>query len=148
MSYEDRVKRFSSAIKATDQEDIEDMSKEIIHYLYPEEFPLWTRWIWNQSKNTGSINYVLKENLSLKSHGEFLSAVDELRKVLEVFGLSTGNYYPTSIFLVYAYVRYLDYTTHLAVDKKAAGLIPTHLTTTALVMGLKPFIKVIKLAHT
>ncbi|QCO30872.1 hypothetical protein DFR88_10580 [Metallosphaera sedula] len=148
VSYQERMQKFVSAVKASDQEDIEDMAREIIHYLYPEEYPLWTRWIWNPKRNTGSINYVLKENLTLKSTEEFLSSVNELKKVLEVFGLSTGNYYPTSIFLVYAYVRYLDYTTHLAVDKKAAGLIPTHLTTTALVMGLKPYIKVIKLAHT
>jgi hypothetical protein len=48
---------------------------------------------------------------------------------------------------VYTYVRYLDYTTHLAVDKKAAGLLPSHLATTALVLGLKPFLKVIRLAN-
>ncbi|QKQ99214.1 hypothetical protein GWK48_01315 [Metallosphaera tengchongensis] len=147
MSYNERLSKFLATIGYND-EDIEDMAKEIMHYLYPEKFPLWTRWIWNNKKNTGSINYVLKEGLNLKSETEFLSSVDELKRVLEIFGLSSGNYYPTSVFLVYAYVRYLDYTTHLAVDKKAAGLIPTHLTTTALVMGLKPYIKVIKFAHT
>ncbi|MEM0064703.1 MAG: hypothetical protein QXR57_08245 [Metallosphaera sp.] len=148
LSYQERVTKFLDMVKGKDNEDLEDMAREIIHYLYPDQFPLWTRWIWNPKRNTGSINYVLKENLNLKSPEEFFSSVDELKKILDIFGLSAGDYYPTSVFLVYAYVRYLDYTTHLAVDKKAAGLIPTHLTTTALVMGLKPYIKVIKLAHT
>jgi hypothetical protein len=147
--YGERIAEFTSRVKGGDQEDMEDLAKEVIHYLEPESYPLWTRWIWNPSRNTGSINYVLKDGVTLKNEGEFLSAINELRRILEIFGLSSGgNYYSTSIFLVYAYVRYLDYTTHLAVDKKAAGLIPTHLTTTALVMGLKPYLKVIKLAHT
>ena len=146
-SYEERVNQFVSMVKGGNKKDIEDMAKEIIHFLEPEKYPLWTRWIWNKERNTGSITYVLKDNVTLKSDSEFFSAVQELKSVLDVFGLDTGNYYPTSVFLVYAYVRLLDYTTHLAIDKKAAGLLPTHLTTTSLVLGLKPFIKVIKYAH-
>ncbi|MFP3165399.1 MAG: hypothetical protein RXQ76_06090, partial [Acidianus sp.] len=120
----------------------------IIHFLEPEKYPLWTRWIWNKKRGTGSINYVIKDDVKINDEKELFSAIDELRNVLEIFGLeSKGKYYVTSVFLVYAYVRYLDYTTHLAVDKKAAGLIPTHLSTTALVLGLKPYLKVIKLAN-
>lgn len=146
-SYEERVNQFASMVKGGNKKDIEDMAKEIIHYLEPEKYPLWTRWIWNKERNTGSITYVLKDDVALRSNLEFFSAVQELKSVLDVFGLDTSNYYPTSVFLVYAYVRLLDYTTHLAIDKKAAGLLPTHLTTTSLVLGLKPFIKVIKYAH-
>ena len=146
-SYEERVNQFVSIVKGGNQKDIEDMAKEIIHFLEPEKYPLWTRWIWNKERNTGSITYVLKDDVTLKSDSEFFSAIQELKSVLDVFGLDTSNYYPTSVFLVYAYVRLLDYTTHLAIDKKAAGLLPTHLTTTSLVLGLKPFIKVIKYAH-
>lgn len=146
-SYDERVQDFISIVKGGNKKDIEDMAREIIHFLEPEKYPLWTRWIWNSERNTGSITYVLKDNVTLKSEVEFFEALNELKSVLNVFGLDIGNYYPTSIFLVYAYVRLLDYTTHLAIDKKAAGLLPTHLTTTALVLGLKPFIKVIKYAH-
>ncbi|WP_369611707.1 hypothetical protein [Sulfurisphaera javensis] len=146
-SYDERVEGFVSIVKGGNKKDIEDMAKEIIHFIEPDKYPLWTRWIWNKERNTGSITYVLKDNITLTSPSEFFEALSELKSVLNVFGLDTGNYYPTSIFLVYAYVRLLDYTTHLAIDKKAAGLLPTHLTTTALVLGLKPFIKVIKYAH-
>ncbi|MBB5254591.1 hypothetical protein HNQ62_002365 [Sulfurisphaera ohwakuensis] len=146
-SYNERVEEFSSLIKGGNKKDVEDMAKEIIHFLEPEKYPLWTRWVWNKERNTGSITYVLKDNVTLKNEDEFFKALSELKSVLDIFGLDTGNYYPTSVFLVYAYVRLLDYTTHLAIDKKAAGLLPTHLTTTALVLGLKPFIKVIKYAH-
>ena len=145
--YEERVNQFVSMVKGGNKKDIEDMAKEIIHFLEPEKYPLWTRWIWNKERNTGAITYVLKDGVTLKSESEFFSALQELKSVLDIFGLDTGNYYPTSIFLVYAYVRLLDYTTHLAIDRKVAGLLPTHLTTTALVLGLKPFIKVIKYAH-
>jgi hypothetical protein len=85
--------------------------------------------------------------VTLKNRDDFISAVNELKSILSIFGLDTSNYYPTTLFLVYSYVRYLDYTTHLAIDKKAAGLLPTHLSTTALVLGLKPFLKVVKYAH-
>lgn len=149
LSYSERVEKFKSIVKGGEREDIEDMAKEIIHFLEPEKYPLWTRWIWNKERGTGSINYVIKDDVKINDEKELFSAIDELRNVLEIFGLeSKGKYYVTSVFLVYAYVRYLDYTTHLAVDKKAAGLIPTHLSTTALVLGLKPYLKVIKLANT
>ncbi|MCY0874512.1 hypothetical protein D1867_11560 [Acidianus infernus] len=149
LSYSERVEKFKSTVKGGEREDIEDMAKEIIHFLEPEKYPLWTRWIWNKERGTGSINYVIKDDVKINDEKELFSTIDELRNVLEIFGLeSKGKYYITSVFLVYAYVRYLDYTTHLAVDKKAAGLIPTHLSTTALVLGLKPYLKVIKLANT
>lgn len=149
LSYSERVEKFKSTVKGGEREDIEDMAKEIIHFLEPEKYPLWTRWIWNKERGTGSINYVIKDDVKINEEKELFSTIDELRKVLEIFCLeSKVKYYITSVFLVYAYVRYLDYTTHLAVDKKAAGLIPTHLSTTALVLGLKPYLKVIKLANT
>ena len=147
LSYDERVNLFVSSIKGMSEKDSRDMARELLHYLQPSDFPLWNRWIWNEEKNTGSITYILKDDVTLKSKDDFLKAVNELKSILSIFGLDTSNYYPTTIFLVYSYVRYLDYTTHLAIDKKAAGLLPTHLSTTALVLGLKPFLKVIKYAH-
>lgn len=148
LDYDRKISTFLSKVKGGRKEDLEDMAKEIVHFLEPEKYPLWTRWIWNKERDTGSITYVLKDNVKIKSQEEFFTAVNELRKVLDIFGLTSQDYFYTTIFLVYAYVRYLDYTIHLAVDKKAAGLLPTHLTTTALVLGLKPYLKVIKLANT
>ncbi|ARM76770.1 hypothetical protein [Acidianus manzaensis] len=146
--YNERVETFVSKVKGGNKEDLEDMAKEIIHFLEPEKYPLWTKWIWNEKRQTGSITYILKDETKLNSQSDFFAAVDELKKVLDIFGLSSSDYYYTTAFLVYAYVRYLDYTMHLAVDKKAAGLLPTHLTTTALVLGLKPYLKVIRFANT
>lgn len=149
LSYDERVKRFNQMIRLEgEQSDVRDMAREVIHFLYPGKYPLWTRWIWNESARSGSLTYILKDNVSINNEEEFFSAVNELKGVLDVFGLDLNNYYATSIFLVYAYVRYVDYTTLLAIDRKAGGLYPTHLATTSLVLGLKPFLKVIQLAHT
>ncbi|EZQ07036.1 MULTISPECIES: hypothetical protein [Acidianus] len=148
IDYFEAVDFFANNIRGAERADIEDMAKETIHFLHPEKFPLWTRWIWNKERGTGSINYSLKDDVKISNPSELFAAIDELKKVLEVFGAGNyPNYYLVSIFLVYSYVRYLDYTTHLAVDKRAAGLVPTHLTTTALVLGLKPYLKVIRLAN-
>jgi hypothetical protein len=147
LPYDDRVNMFINSVKGMELKDSRDMARELLHYLQPTDFPLWNRWIWNEEKNSGSITYVLKDNVTLKNKNDFISAVNELKSILSIFGLDTSNYYPTTLFLVYSYVRYLDYTTHLAIDKKAAGLLPTHLSTTALVLGLKPFLKVVKYAH-
>ncbi len=148
LSYEERVSSFVNSVSGGEREDIEDMAKELIHFLEPGKYPLWTRWTWNKARGSGSITYILKDDVKVETPEQYFDAAKELRKVLEIFGLFSEDFYVTSVFLVYAYVRYLDYTTHLAVDKKAAGLIPTHLTTTALVLGLKPYLKVIKLANT
>jgi hypothetical protein len=147
LPYDDRVNMFINSVKGMELKDSRDMARELLHYLQPTDFPLWNRWIWNEEKNSGSITYVLKDNVTLKNKNDFISAVNELKSILSIFGLDTSNYYPTTLFLVYSYVRYLDYTTHLAIDKKAAGLLPTHLSTTALVLGLKPFLKVVKYAY-
>ncbi|BCU69110.1 hypothetical protein [Stygiolobus caldivivus] len=147
LSYDERVSIFVNTVKGMEPKDSRDMAREILHYIQPSDFPLWNRWVWNEEKNSGSITYILKDNVILKSKADFFSAINELKTILSIFGFDTSNYYPTTIFLVYSYVRYLDYTTHLAIDKKVAGLLPTHLSTTALVLGLKPFLKVIKHAH-
>ncbi|AHC50825.1 hypothetical protein SUSAZ_01665 [Sulfolobus acidocaldarius SUSAZ] len=146
LNYSERLKLFSSLV-SEEPEDILDMAREIIHFLEPEQYPLWTRWIWNDKKNTGSITYVLMDNVKLNSKDDYFEALKELREILSVFGLDTNNYFSTSIFLVYAYVRYVDYATLLAVDRKGGGLYPPHLSTTAMVLGLKSFLKVIKVAN-
>ncbi|MGC9105079.1 MAG: hypothetical protein ACP5HQ_01445 [Thermoprotei archaeon] len=148
LPYLKRVERFASTVRGGDRADIEDMAKEVIHFLEPERYPLWTRWVWNGERKTGAVYYLLKEKVDVHNFDEFLQAMEELRSILSIFGMNhEGKFYLTSVFSVYTYVRYLDYTTHLAVDKKAAGLLPSHLTTTALVLGLKPYLKVIRLAN-
>ncbi|MCY0858796.1 MAG: hypothetical protein OWQ54_00025 [Sulfolobaceae archaeon] len=148
LAYDERVKKFNEMVKlGEEQEDVKDMAREIIHFLYPDKYPLWTRWIWNEERNTGSLTYILNDNAKIKSEEDYFNAVKELKNTLDIFGLNLDNYYATSIFLVYAYVRYVDYATLLAVDKKGGGLYPTHLATTSLILGLKPFLKVIQLAH-
>ncbi|BCU66681.1 hypothetical protein HS7_01180 [Sulfolobales archaeon HS-7] len=146
LPYEEREKALIT-VKGAEKEDLEDASREIIHFIQPGVYPLWTRWIWNPMRNTGSLTYVLKEGVRLENKEQLFSAFNEIRTVLETFNLNTGNYYGLSIFLVYAYVRYLDYTTLLAVDKKAAGLLPTHLSTTAMVLGVKQLIRGINYAN-
>jgi len=146
LPYYERVKSFSS-LKSSEPEDLEDMAKEIIHFIEPQKYPLWTRWLWNPKRNSGSITYILKDGVTLKNERDYFNAVSELKEVLSVFGLSSPNYYYTSIFLVYSYVRYVDYATLLAVDRKGGGLYPSHLSTTAMVLGLKPFLKVIQVAN-
>ncbi|BBG23492.1 hypothetical protein IC006_0776 [Sulfuracidifex tepidarius] len=147
LTYDERVSAITSLSYPEAEEDLRDMARELIHFMEPENYPLWTRWIWNNERGTGSITYVLKEGLKLSNEQEFFSAVKELRDTLSIFGLDVPNYFGTSIFLVYAYVRYVDYATLLAVDRKAGGLYPSHLSTTALVMGLKPYLKVIQVAN-
>jgi len=146
LPYGERVKAFTS-LKASEPEDIEYMAREIIHFLEPEKYPLWTRWLWNPNKNSGSITYILKDGVVLKNEKDYFDAVSELRDVLSIFGLDSPNYYYASIFLVYSYVRYVDYATLLAVDRKGGGLYPSHLSTTAMVLGLKSFLRVIQLAN-
>jgi len=146
LPYYERVKSFSS-LKSSEPEDLEDMAKEIIHFIEPQKYPLWTRWLWNPKRNSGSITYILKDGVTLKNERDYFNAVSELKEVLSIFGLPSPNYYYTSIFLVYSYVRYVDYATLLAVDRKGGGLYPSHLSTTAMVLGLKPFLKVIQVAN-
>ncbi|AEE94570.1 conserved hypothetical protein [Acidianus hospitalis W1] len=99
LSYSERVEKFKSTVKGGEREDIEDMAKEIIHFLEPEKYPLWTRWIWNKERGTGSINYVIKDDVKINDEKELFSTIDELRNVLEIFGLeSKGKYYITSVF--------------------------------------------------
>ncbi|MUN29890.1 hypothetical protein RQ359_001052 [Sulfuracidifex metallicus DSM 6482 = JCM 9184] len=148
LPYEERVLAIESLLSSQEaKEDLRDMARELIHFMEPENYPLWTRWIWNKERGTGSITYVLKEGLKLEKDEDFFAAVKELKDTLSVFGLDVPNYFGTSIFLVYAYVRYVDYATLLAVDRKAGGLYPSHLSTTALVLGLKSYLKVIQVAN-
>lgn len=144
--YDRSVEKFTS-LRGGEKEDLRDMAREIIHFLDPVQYPHWTRWIWNEEKDTGAVNYVIKEGVKIQNRAMFQFLLNEVREVLEVFGHKTGDYKPTTIFMVYSYVRYLDYATHLAVDKKAGGMLPTHLGTTALVLGIKPFIKVVNYAN-
>lgn len=130
----------SSCLSFSRKEDAVDFSREVLHFVAPQRFPLWTRWIWNPERGTGALTYVLRDGV--KPGQDPAEVLGELRQVLDTFGLQTGDFVPTAVFTVYSYVRYLDYTTLLAIDKKVAGLLPTHLGTTAMVMGLKDFLRV------
>ncbi len=98
LTYDERVSAITSLSYPEAEEDLRDMARELIHFMEPENYPLWTRWIWNNERGTGSITYVLKEGLKLSNEQEFFSAVKELRDTLSIFGLDVPNYFGTSIF--------------------------------------------------
>lgn len=57
-----RMMRFEEALPATGKAKrvIRDMGAELLHFSDPERYPLMTRWVWDQSTNSGAVREFIR----------------------------------------------------------------------------------------
>lgn len=126
-AWEERVEGFVKEIRGVDKKRARDIASEILHFTFPEDYILWTSWIWDPESESGAIVF-LKEEPPKKSmygetYGEFEHVYKQIQEKLLNFGIKVRGYLFVDIFLAMIYATYVDYMT-LSTMHSAKGFFP------------------------
>lgn len=113
-SIESRFTDFVNSVEGGDAGMKAEMAGELLHFTYPEQYWLWSRWMWDPNKKTGALPLVTTEGFDLTGdqHGEvylkvgkgvaFVHAVGEAAD----FQFISRTLFGTDVFLSCVYVVY------------------------------------------
>jgi hypothetical protein len=120
-----------SAEQAALQENIFcDLGSELLHFTSPEEYWLWTRWIWDPKAGTGAMPLVTMEECNL--FGQTVSetylklgvATAFVKATGEAAGFSTSGSYGIDVFLACVYSVYMYTTLRLRMTQEFNQVVP------------------------
>ena len=111
-----RFQNFVSRIKEMDKGVKHEFASELLHFYNPDQYWLWSRWIWDQDKKTGALPLVATEGFDLTGNtvgetylkvGKGIAFVNAVGEAAE-FQFISRTLFGTDVFLscvysVYAY---------------------------------------------
>jgi hypothetical protein len=128
----ERFDAFCAQMEPLDQAICCDLAGECLHYWDVEHYWLWTRWLWDPARRTGSLPLVTIEQCDL--HGEtpgltYLKvgeAIAYVHTVGEAAGFQRGGrgLLGTDVYLACVYVVYLYTVTRMRMTKEFNRVIP------------------------
>ncbi len=130
-SSDSRAKR--SAEEAALRENVFcDLASELLHFTNPEEYWLWTRWMWDPKTGTGALPLVTMEGVEL--HGKTVGETYLKLGAAMAFVRATGNAagfsdygagpYGIDVFMACVYAVYLYTTLRLRMTQEFTQLVP------------------------
>ena len=107
-----------------------DLGSELLHFIHPDEYWLWTRWIWDPQAGTGAMPLVTNEGVDL--HGSTVGEtylklgiatafVDATGDAAGVFG---GGPFGVDVFLVSVYAVCMYTTLRLRMTQEFNKVVP------------------------
>ena len=110
-----RMHRFQEAIPAQGkaQRALRDMAAELLHFSDPEDYPLMTRWVWDQGTSSGAVREFVRggdyiTDFPLGESPEMFEGVREwMRQGLSELGVYRDLPYLIDVLLAYQYSQYL-----------------------------------------
>ncbi|MCE5394572.1 MAG: hypothetical protein JJ693_08305 [Acidithiobacillus sp.] len=110
-----RLQRFQESIPATGKaaRALRDMAAELLHFANPENYPLMTRWIWDQGTTSGAIREYVRggdylTDFPFGESPEMFEGVREwMRTGLSELGVYRDIPYLIDVLLAYQYSQYL-----------------------------------------
>lgn len=138
-SWEERVERFVREIRGVDRKAARDMAAEILHFTFPEEYVLWTSWIWDTESESGAVVFLKEEPPKRSMYGETYEEFEPIYKQVQEklldFGIKVKGYLFVDIFLAMIYATYVDYMT-LSTMHSAKGFFPPAGSTARRLLGV------------
>jgi len=126
-SWEERVENFVKYIKGVDRKAARDLASELLHFTFPEEYVLWTSWIWDPESESGAVVFLKEEPPKRYMYGETYEEFEQIYKQIQEklldFGIKVKGYLFVDIFLAMIYATYVDYMT-LSTMHSAKGFFP------------------------
>jgi hypothetical protein len=126
-SWEERVENFVKYIKGVDRKAARDLASELLHFTFPEDYVLWTSWIWDPESESGAVVFLKEEPPKRHMYGETYEEFEQIYKQVQEklldFGIKVGGYLFVDIFLAMIYATYVDYMT-LSTMHSAKGFFP------------------------
>jgi hypothetical protein len=109
-----------------------DLGSELLHFTRPEEYWLWTRWIWDPKAGTGAMPLVTMEDVDL--HGRTVGETYLKLGVATAFVKATGDAagfsnfgagpFGIDVFLVGVYAVYMYTTLRLRMTQEFNKVVP------------------------
>lgn len=122
-----------SAEKAALQENVFcDLASELLHFTNPEEYWLWTRWIWDPSAGTGALLLVTVEDINLygDSVGESYVKIGMALTFVKETGAAAGyeNFsdspFSIDVFMGCVYAVYMYTTLRIRMTQEFNKIVP------------------------
>ncbi len=109
-----------------------DFASELMHFVEPEKFWLWTRWMWDANAQTGALPLVIVEGVELEadSLGESYLRVGEAVTFVRLVGMSAGftrigrGPYGVYVYLACVYAVYVYTTLRLRMTQEFNKVVP------------------------
>lgn len=86
---ESRFSGFCSQVKGVDTLST-DLATELLHFTYPEQFWLWTHWMWDPKAQTGALRLVTQDEYELGDSADFATYLKVGRAVAFVQETATS----------------------------------------------------------
>jgi len=126
-NWEERVENFVNSIKGVDRTAAGDLASELLHFTFPEDYILWTSWIWDPQSESGAVVFLKEEPPKRHMYGETYEEFEQIYKQIQEklldFGIKVRGYLFVDIFLAMIYATYVDYMT-LSTMHSAKGFFP------------------------
>ncbi len=126
-SWEERVEKFVNSIMGVDRTAARDLASELLHFTFPEDYVLWTSWIWDPKSESGAVVFLKEEPPKRHMYGETYEEFEQIYKQIQEklldFGIKVRGYLFVDIFLAMIYATYVDYMT-LSTMHSAKGFFP------------------------
>ena len=130
-SWEEKVDAFAKEIRGVDRKSARDIAAELLHFTFPDEYILWTSWIWDIESETGAIVFLKEEpptggrgrRMYGETYDQFKQVYEQIAEKLQEFGIKVKGYLFVDIFLAMIYATYVDYMT-LSTMHSAKGFFP------------------------
>jgi len=120
----DRLSGFPETIR-------HDLASELLHYTFPEDYWLWTRWVWDRNTRTGALSLVTMDyELSAASLGESYLRVGRATAIVHETGQAAGftkigdGRFGVDIFLACVYCVYVYTTVRMRMTREFNRVIP------------------------
>jgi hypothetical protein len=107
-----------------------DLGSELLHFTNPDDYWLWTRWIWEPNAGTGSMPLVTMEECDLhgRAVGETYLKLGVATAFVKATGQAAGFFssgpYGVDVFLACVYTVYMYTTLRLRMTQEFNQVVP------------------------
>ena len=127
-----RFEAFCARLDGVDETIRFDLASELLHYNQPEEYWLWTRWMWNPRNQTGALRLVTMDGYDFHGRdlgesylkvGEAVAFVSETAKAAG-FQRPASGLFGTTVYLCLVYVIYVYTTLRMRMTQEFNKVMP------------------------
>lgn len=129
---EERFQAFTDRLPGFPESVRHDLASEILHFTFPEQYWLWTRWIWDRNTRTGALPLVTLEEVDLlgESVGETYLRVGRATAFVAETGWAAGftrigqGAFGVDVYLACVYGVYVYTTVRMRMTQEFNRVIP------------------------
>jgi hypothetical protein len=127
-----RFERFGGVL-ADFPEAAFDLPGELLHFVHPDRYWLWSRWIWNPGTETGALALVTTDDIDLTEacgHGEVYTTVGRATAFVAETGRAAGfvsvgdGPFGVDVFLAAVYGVYMHTVLRLRMTQEFTRVVP------------------------